>query len=183
MAPVKGGFGGFPNDISDVMQGSIYAYILCMALAYRMYHDIYIISEERTTLGGDPTRRAGKAKAIAAANSAELRSFRRGCMALQSSKDKGSKQVSTTYFCFQALGMAVPCNSREVKLRAFRLRCFFILSFQLCCLAVLCLRRSYPKCLKNKTKCWPLFSTVPPVFSSKICPKNKTECSPFSTGK
>ena len=27
MAPVKGGFGGFPNDISDVMQGSIYAYI------------------------------------------------------------------------------------------------------------------------------------------------------------
>ena len=78
--------------------------------------------------------------------SAELRSFRRGCMALQSSKDKGSKQVSTTYFCFQALGMAVPCNSREVKLRAFRLRCFFILSFQLCCLAVLCLRRSYQTC-------------------------------------
>ena len=117
-----------------------------------------------------------------AANSAELRSFRRGCMALQSSKDKGSKQVSTTYFCFQALGMAVPCNSREVKLRAFRLRCFFILSFQLCCLAVLCLRRSYPKCLKNKTKCWPLFSTVPPVFSSKICKKSKRNARPFQLG-
>ena len=113
---------------------------------------------------------------------AELRSFRRGCMALRSSKDKGSKLVSPTYFCFQALGMAVHCNSREVKLRAFRLRCFFILSFQLCCLAVLRLRRSYQKCLKNKTKCWPLFSTVPPVFSSKIC-KKKTECSPFSTWK
>ena len=116
-------------------------------------------------------------------NSAELRSFRRGCMALRSSKDKGSKQVSTTYFCFQALGMAVHCNSREVKLRDFQLRCFVILYFQLCCLAVLCLRRSYQQCLKNKTKCWPLFSIVPPVFLIKNMQKNKTECSPFSPGK
>ena len=39
--PVKGGVGGFPNDFFKVMQGSIYADILCMALACRMYHDIY----------------------------------------------------------------------------------------------------------------------------------------------
>ena len=42
---MKGGFGGFPNDISDVMQGSIYAYILCMALACRMYYDIYMTTK------------------------------------------------------------------------------------------------------------------------------------------
>ena len=115
-------------------------------------------------------------------NSAELRSFRRGCMALQSSKDKGSKQVSTTYFCFQALGMAVHCNSREVKLRAFRFRCFFVLYFQLCCLAVLRLRRSYPKYLKNKPKCWPLFSTVPPVSHQKYAQKTKRNARLFHLG-
>ena len=65
---MKGGFGGSPNDISDVMQGSIYAYILCMALACRMYYDIYIMTMRSKALRGDPTRRAGKAKAIAAAN-------------------------------------------------------------------------------------------------------------------
>ena len=43
--PVKGGLGGSPNDIFDVMQGSIYAYILCMALACRMYYDIYITTK------------------------------------------------------------------------------------------------------------------------------------------
>ena len=79
---MKGGFGGSPNDISDVMQGSIYAYILCIALIYNNYYDIYITTMKSKALGGDPTRRAGKAKAIAAANSAELRSFRRGWMAL-----------------------------------------------------------------------------------------------------
>ena len=56
---VEGGLGGFKYDFFDVMLDSIYADILCMALAYRMYHDIYNISEERTTLGGDPTRRYG----------------------------------------------------------------------------------------------------------------------------
>ena len=42
---MKGGLGGSPNDIFDVMQGSIYAYILCMALACRMYYDIYITTK------------------------------------------------------------------------------------------------------------------------------------------
>ena len=119
-------------------------------------------------------------------------------MALQSSKDKGSKQVSTTYFCFQALGMAVPCNSREIKLRAFRMRCFFILSFQLCCLAVLCLPRSYSKCLKKQNE---MLASLQYSHQLEILPKtphlkslkpysvdapkneNKTECLPFSTGK
>ena len=73
-------------------------------------------------------------------------------------------------------------SSREIKSRAFRMRCFFILSFQLCCLAVLCLRRSYLKYLKNKTKCWPLFNTVPPAFSSKICKKTKRNARPFQLG-
>ena len=68
MAPVKGGLGGSPNDISDVMQGSIYAYILCMALACRMYYDIYITTMKSKALRGDPTRRIGKAEAFAAAN-------------------------------------------------------------------------------------------------------------------
>ena len=50
--PVKGGLGGFPNDISDVMQGSIYAYILCMALACRMYYSIdrLCFDDDRTTV-------------------------------------------------------------------------------------------------------------------------------------
>ena len=47
--PVKGGLGGSPNDIFDVMQGSIYADILCMALACRIYHDIYN-DDDRTTV-------------------------------------------------------------------------------------------------------------------------------------
>ena len=65
---MKGGFGGFPNDISDVMQGSIYAYILCMALTCNNYYDIYIMTMRSKALRGDPTRRAGKAEAVAAAN-------------------------------------------------------------------------------------------------------------------
>ena len=66
---MKGGLGGSPNDIFDVMQGSIYAYIyiLCMALACRMYYDIYITTMKSKALRGDPTRRIGKAKAFAAA--------------------------------------------------------------------------------------------------------------------
>ena len=40
-APVEGGLGGFKYDFFNVMLDSIYAYILCMALACRMYHDIY----------------------------------------------------------------------------------------------------------------------------------------------
>ena len=60
---MKGGFGGSPNDIFDVMQGSIYAYILCMALACRMYYDIYSMTMRSKALRGDPTRRASKAKA------------------------------------------------------------------------------------------------------------------------
>ena len=88
------------------MLDSIYAYILCMALACRMYHDIYIISEERTTLGGDPTRRAGKAKAVAAAHFAELRSFRRGWMALRASSTSCNEGYMTLRF-FLGLGIAV----------------------------------------------------------------------------
>ena len=45
---------------------------------WHIYYD-----EDRTTVRGDPTRRVGKAEAIAAANFAELRSFRRGWMALR----------------------------------------------------------------------------------------------------
>ena len=56
MAPVKGGFGGSPNDIFDVMQGNIYAYILCMALACRMYYDIYILRRRQD----DSQRRSDK---------------------------------------------------------------------------------------------------------------------------
>ena len=41
---MEGGLGGFKYDFFDVMLDSIYADILCMALAYRMYHDIYIMT-------------------------------------------------------------------------------------------------------------------------------------------
>ena len=40
-APVKGGFGGFKNDFFDVMIDSIYADILCIALAHNVYCNIY----------------------------------------------------------------------------------------------------------------------------------------------
>ena len=64
-APVKGGFGGFPNDISDVMQGSIYADILCIALAHNVKCNIYkteVNPIESKTLRGDPTRRYRQAE-------------------------------------------------------------------------------------------------------------------------
>ena len=86
MAPVKGGFGGFPNDIFDVMQGSIYAYILCIALIYNNYMT-YIFRDESKTLSGDPTRLGRPSRALAAAHFAELRSFRRGWMALRALQD------------------------------------------------------------------------------------------------
>ena len=90
---MKGGLGGSPNDISDVMQGSIYAYILCMALACRMYYDIYRMTMRSKALRGDPTRRIGKAKAIAAAHFAELRSFRRGWMASERPADRSTMGI------------------------------------------------------------------------------------------
>ena len=68
---MEGGLGGFKYDFFDVMLDSIYADILCMALAYRMYHDIYIfpmraqLSEEirHADIGGllEPCRGAFKA--------------------------------------------------------------------------------------------------------------------------
>ena len=51
--------GGFKYDFFDVMLDSIYADILCMALACRMYHDIYKLtmrarlSEEIRHAGSD----------------------------------------------------------------------------------------------------------------------------------
>ena len=103
---MKGGFGGFPNDISDVMQGSIYAYILCMALAYRMYHDIYIM----TTRGqlSEEIRHAVTAalKSPAAAHFAELRSFRRGWMALRAFQTPFRDEHMTSLF-FYGMGIAV----------------------------------------------------------------------------
>ena len=103
---MKGGLGGSPNDIFDVMQGSIYAYILCMALACRMYYDIYSTTMKSKALRGDPTRRIGKAKAFAAANFAELRSFRRGWMALRASRTPCNEGYMTLRF-FLGLGIAV----------------------------------------------------------------------------
>ena len=44
-------------------------------------------------LRGDPTRRIGKAKAFAAAYFAELRSFRRGWMALRAFEDTVQRWV------------------------------------------------------------------------------------------
>ena len=65
---MKGGFGGSPNDISDVMQGSIYAYILCMALACRMYYDIYIMTMRARLSAEIRHAFVGKAEAFAAAH-------------------------------------------------------------------------------------------------------------------
>ena len=65
---MKGGLGGSKYDIFNVMHGSIYADILCMALACRIYQCIYITTLKSKALRGDPTRRIGKAKAFAAAN-------------------------------------------------------------------------------------------------------------------
>ena len=102
---MKGGFGGSPNDIFNVMHGSIYADILCMALACRMYYDIYSTTMKSKALRGDPTRRIGKAKAVAAANFAELRSFRRGWMALRAFQDTCKDGYMTERF-FLGLGFA-----------------------------------------------------------------------------
>ena len=91
---MKGGFGGFPNDIFNVMQGSIYADILCMALACRMYQCIYIYiyiklryTRVRAKLSEVIRPAVTGKQSVAAAHSAELRSFRRGCMALRAFED------------------------------------------------------------------------------------------------
>ena len=34
-----------------------------------------------------------------------------------------------------------------------------------------CLRCSYRKCVKNRTECWPVFGTVPPIFVPNKCKK------------
>ena len=64
-APVKGGFGGSKYDFFNVMHGSIYADILCIALAHNVRCNIYkteVISDESKTLRGDPTRRYRQAE-------------------------------------------------------------------------------------------------------------------------
>ena len=63
--PGERGIWGFPNDFFDVMQGSIYADILCIALAHNVRCNIYkteVISDESKTLRGDPTRRYRQAE-------------------------------------------------------------------------------------------------------------------------
>ena len=49
-------------------------------------------------------------------NCAELRSFRRGCVALPLSRESGKEEVYTTYFDFQALWMSVR-NFEEIVRR------------------------------------------------------------------